>query len=86
MTDVIEAMVIAFMESEDGQKQAGGFDYRVSLRAALSAALERGWVLVPKEPTLEMLHAADDCDGGAYDQSANGSAHWRAMLEKAPKP
>lgn len=52
------------------------------VRAALSAALDAGWQLVPKEPTEEMLKAGDiEIDiSGACDEV------YRAMLEKAPKP
>jgi hypothetical protein len=53
------------------------------VRAALSAALDAGWQLVPKEPTAEMITAPPDGDV-ACPICARGL--WRAMLEKAPKP
>ena len=41
----------------------------------------RGWVLVPREPTPEMVQASDD-----ISCRAEGAEHWAAMLASAPPP
>jgi hypothetical protein len=48
------------------------------------------WVLVPREPTREMVDAGDDCDYPAAEYSvystipADAETHYRAMLAAAP--
>lgn len=59
--------------------------------AALSAlAVPPGWVLVPVEPTPEMLEAAVQaiCYGpeGGFTRISGPSKTWRAMLAAAPQP
>ena len=49
----------------------------IELRAALRAAEEAGWVLVPKEPTQYMR----DLSG-----TPRAADVWRHMLAAAPKP
>jgi hypothetical protein len=56
---------------------------------ALAGPMEReGWVLVPKEPTLEMIEALDD--GQEYDEGGylgySAKDAYAAMLSAAPKP
>lgn len=55
-------------------------DCRARMGAALSAARHLGWVLVPVEPTQEMLEAAW---AEALAESADGV--WREMVATAPK-
>jgi hypothetical protein len=69
MKDVIEAMAEAMCArperikpdaasmGQDGFIRPAVANRMIELRAALSAAAERGWKLVPVEPTEEMQHA-----------------------------
>ncbi|MEZ2742630.1 hypothetical protein ACBP93_08360 [Paenalcaligenes hominis] len=53
----------------------------------------KGWQLVPKEPTPEMIQASDDSDieyskrnfGDSIHLAQSGYDHYKAMLEVAPK-
>lgn len=60
----------------------------LELESLLNQAPAEGWVVVPREPTREMLKAADAVDNAAY---CGGSMHgadledlWHAMLAAAP--
>lgn len=54
------------------------------LRAHLATrpAAPEGWVLVPKEPTPEML-GASDCSIHLYEQNGNSRSCYRAMIAAA---
>lgn len=49
-----------------------------------------GWVMVPREPTAEMLRAEDDTvptdEAVRKDPFAWGRASWTAFLAAAPQP
>lgn len=48
------------------------------------AAAREGWVLVPEEPTIEMLEAADDV---WFDNGSERERHvYKAMLARRPAP
>jgi hypothetical protein len=49
--------------------------------ASLSAPKSGDWVLVPREPTPEMVQASND-----ISCRAEGEEHWAAMLAAAPQP
>lgn len=51
-------------------------------RAALKAAEEAGWVLVPKEPTKEMWKAGIR----HLDSECSNMAWWRALIAARPSP
>ena len=54
------------------------------MRAALAAALEKGWVLVPKEPDAAMTKAAIEADDKRT--GAETCKHiYRAMLSRSPE-
>ena len=54
------------------------------VRAALAAALEKGWVLVPKEPDAAMTKAAIEADDKRT--GAETCKHiYRAMLSRSPE-
>lgn len=77
MKDVIEAMARSFLVKYEGDGYGSSPE---AMRAALSAALERGWKLVPVEPTDAVLYAAH-----AWLRSwADASAAYRAMIAASP--
>ena len=55
--------------------------YKVALRRALDAAEAQGWVLVPKEPTHDMMVWAD-----LHASELTVRSIWDTMLARAPKP
>lgn len=70
-------------------------DDRVGMSAVahmLEAAEREGWVLVPKEPTPEMLAAAERADDEAIERGepgpmewpAEAHEHWRVMIAARP--
>jgi hypothetical protein len=91
MKDVIEAMVEAYKNtikvSTDSQKD---WD-EGPMRAALSAALERGYRLVPVEPTIEMLAdgnepmAALELQHGIFISDGVPVDVYRAMIAASPE-
>jgi hypothetical protein len=78
---VIDRMTRSIWKDWDAGGYPNGYDeLRGQVRAALAAAEEAGWVLVPKEPTEEMGRAGKGSGGFMAPEA------YRAMLEKAPKP
>jgi len=66
-----------------GDKKA--FARVIRLLRALSASPQDGWVLVPRQPTREMILAA----WNAKEESGRagfGKASWDAMLDALPQP
>ena len=90
MQDVIKKMTAAAHSACPGEPPWESAVEKM-LRAALSAASDAGWVLVPKEPTEEMQDngsAVSFMCGGQriYTPTAWMAEQYRAMLEKAVKP
>ena len=83
MTDIIEAMqaAVALAHSREGHG-IGRTTCEAIVRAALAEAEKLGWVMVPKEPTHEMLVQMDAYDAG--ELTARGI--WEAGTAAAPKP
>lgn len=92
MKDMLEAMSAAFAGkagwapwdaiqecATDGESVMGRKEFRESMRAALSAALERGYRLVPVEPTEDMIDAA------IHGSIASYSDVYRAMIAASPE-
>jgi hypothetical protein len=83
--------LIAAIDAEMEGRQRGFADRRGELlfrcRDTLADRLERaeGWVMVPQEPTLDMLGA---WGAGLYRNMDQGSRRdaYAAMLSAAPKP
>lgn len=88
MKDVIEAMWAAYADARLHRKEPAD-----AMRAALSAALERGYRLVPVEPTDEMVaRGGDGIDGHVdYDKDdltiseEDALAAYRAMIAASPE-
>lgn len=61
MIDPVEVMARAMLESDgvEGYKVETLDAYKIAARAAITAASEAGWVLVPKIPTGQMLEAGN---------------------------
>lgn len=72
--NIVEKMAEAYDVEIWGRLKGGADETGMrGMRAALKAAAENGWQLVPVEPSAAMSRI-------------NGSADWRAMLAAAPKP
>ena len=56
------------------------------MTAALRLAVPEGMVMVPREPTREMVNAARTSDHWPSLLSGEAQAIYRAMLAAAPKP
>lgn len=61
---------------------------RDAIRSATSEAVPDGWVLVPREPTQEMIEAngRSICDEGNAWLERDARTTWAAMLAAAPNP
>ena len=99
-----EAMAIAhateLVKNNPDRKWAANyvkFEWRRSLPvatalrlAATSHLAERGWQLVPKEATDEMIEAADSVDDEynslGLGKRATASMHWETMLAASTNP
>lgn len=81
-----------------GSKKKGDLSLSIDtkeVQALLQSYLDdlKGWQLVPKEPTPEMIQASDDSDieyskrnfGDLIHLAQSGYDHYKAMLEVAPK-
>lgn len=80
MGDVILTMARAAsldLHGDDGARNLEMAGMLSAMRAALAAAEQAGWVLVPKEPTEKMIAA-----GTGQQYSGNV---WREMLYAAPQ-
>ena len=93
MQDVIEKMGDAFIIQVHGEAEAKRFTansratVQKAMRAALSAASEAGYVMVPKEPTFTMINAGHlFCRREPTVSMDSADKAYRAMLGKAPKP
>lgn len=81
MADVLRKMAAVIWDS-------GAFDSTVpvrdlvegAVRAALAAALESGWKLVPVEPTPEMLR-----DGAVHPEAWGPDIVYERMIAAAPR-
>ena len=62
------------------------FAHRIAVAAALRLAVPEGFVVVPREPTREMVNAARTSDHWPSLLSGEAQANYRAMLAAAPKP
>ena len=60
------------------------FAHRIAVAAAMRLAVPEGWVLVPREPTDEMLFELMDEWESAGGRSI--AMNYAAMLAAAPKP
>lgn len=82
MKDVIEAMAVEASKLHGMIGPGCDWDYEQLIRAALSAALERGWKLSPIEPTDEMISAGEEASRFAI--GAIAEIH-RAMIAASPE-
>jgi hypothetical protein len=60
-----------------------------ALTALLALLQDRGWRIVPEEPTQDMLRAAgkaDDASAVGNGRDAGCEEHWDAMLSASPSP
>lgn len=82
MKDVIEAMqqAVAGAHAREGHG-IGRSTCEAIVRAALSAALERGYRLVPVEPSEEMFSAGDQAD----EEACSVATIYRAMIAASPE-
>ena len=92
MKELIEAMAEAAAYKYGAAGPCCDWDYEEIVRAALSAALERGYRLVPVEPTEEMVaKGGEGIDGNVdYDRDdltiseEDALAAYRAMIAASP--
>ena len=86
MKDVLEAMALSFLLKYEGDGYGSSPE---AMRAALSAALERGYRLVPVEPTEEMIRSADPFRPHfGWSERAKFIGYkeqWRAMIAASPE-
>ena len=69
--------------AEDADRMREAIEMLRNAQAQKVQIVPVGWQLVPKEPTVEMLMAAED----AYDSSSfRESRMYKAMLKEAPRP
>lgn len=61
-------------------------EVRPAKGAAFLPVIPEGWVLVPTDPTREMLDAAESVDWGNEDIRGNCCNQWNVMLAAAPSP
>ncbi len=84
---LIEKMARAYMDDDRRDADIWG-RVECGIRAALAAASDAGWQLVPMKPTEAMSEsgtAAYHAEEALLTADAVDAAY-RAMLEKAPKP
>lgn len=103
MSDIVEVMARAFarhyVQTPDYERGGNTVDAEVELvwrdwipemQAALTALEEKGYVVVPIEPTEEMLHAARHCWPMGYSDNAkreDAASAWQLMLAASqPSP
>ena len=76
---------VNYNDLTNAEKQHYLYRGRAALEAAISASPQDGWVLVPRQPTREMILAA----WNAKEESGRagfGKASWDAMLDALPQP
>lgn len=97
LTDKDRALIERVMNMHVEKGAKGGWYYTdAELAALLSAARDEGraeglggeWVMVPREPTREMLKAAgdyaDECARENYGGAPDAEGVWDAMITAAP--
>ncbi len=86
MTDIIEAMQRAYNTEIWGAPGSNEKELK-AMRAALTAALERGWKLVPVEPTRDQIIAPMLTGGEPYKGPSPRmiAEIYRMMIESSPE-